>query len=169
VRQVGDELRKYKKQLGHLVSLEMGKIAAEGEGEVQEFIDICDFAVGLSRSMAGKVFPSERALVFAVSRWRCAHLHISRRSRPLAHGAVESVRCCWRDFRFQLSCGRLRVERCSLHDLRQQHCVEGRAFDASLQRRHDQDYCSRAGAQQPPGCHLRARPGRHRRGPCDGC
>lgn len=42
------------------VSLEMGKILTEGEGEVQEFIDICDFAVGLSRSMNGQVFPSER-------------------------------------------------------------------------------------------------------------
>jgi acyl-CoA reductase-like NAD-dependent aldehyde dehydrogenase len=38
----------------------MGKILAEGEGEVQEYIDICDFAVGLSRSMNGQVFPSER-------------------------------------------------------------------------------------------------------------
>ena len=42
------------------VSLEMGKILTEGEGEVQEFIDVCDFAVGLSRSMTGLVFPSER-------------------------------------------------------------------------------------------------------------
>ena len=39
----------------------MGKILPEGEGEVQEFIDICDYAVGLSRTMAGAVFPSERA------------------------------------------------------------------------------------------------------------
>ncbi len=38
----------------------MGKILTEGEGEVQEFIDVCDFAVGLSRSMTGLVFPSER-------------------------------------------------------------------------------------------------------------
>lgn len=46
--------------LGSLVSLEMGKIKAEGVGEVQEFIDIADYAVGLSRSMAGQVLPSER-------------------------------------------------------------------------------------------------------------
>ena len=41
------------------VSLEMGKIVPEGEGEVQEFVDICDFAVGLSRMLEGKVLPSE--------------------------------------------------------------------------------------------------------------
>ena len=42
------------------VSLEMGKILPEGEGEVQEYIDVCDYAVGLSRMFAGKVLPSER-------------------------------------------------------------------------------------------------------------
>jgi delta 1-pyrroline-5-carboxylate dehydrogenase len=50
VRQIGDALRQYKEPLGALVSLEMGKIYQEGLGEVQEMIDICDFAVGLSRS-----------------------------------------------------------------------------------------------------------------------
>lgn len=49
VRQIGEELRKKKSALGSLIALEMGKIQVEGEGEVQEFIDICDFAVGLSR------------------------------------------------------------------------------------------------------------------------
>ena len=47
-------------QLGKLVSLEMGKILPEGVGEVQEYVDICDYAVGLSRMMEGKVIPSER-------------------------------------------------------------------------------------------------------------
>ena len=47
-------------QLGKLVSLEMGKITPEGVGEVQEYVDICDYAVGLSRMMEGKVIPSER-------------------------------------------------------------------------------------------------------------
>lgn len=61
VRQLGNELRKYKKQLGALVSLEMGKILAEGEGEVQEMIDICDFAVGLSRQLYGLSMHSERS------------------------------------------------------------------------------------------------------------
>jgi aldehyde dehydrogenase family 7 protein A1 len=60
VRQIGDRLRKYRDALGKLVSLEMGKIIPEGVGEVQEFIDICDYAVGLSRMINGKVIPSER-------------------------------------------------------------------------------------------------------------
>jgi len=61
VRQIGDEIRKYKQQLGSLISLEMGKIIGEGVGEVQEFIDICDYATGISRTIAGQVLPSERA------------------------------------------------------------------------------------------------------------
>ncbi len=60
VRQIGQELRKYKTQLGKLVALEMGKIQAEGEGEVQEMIDIADFAVGLSRQLYGLSMHSER-------------------------------------------------------------------------------------------------------------
>ena len=60
VRQYGDELRKYKNELGWLVSYEMGKIFQEGLGEVQEMIDICDFAVGLSRQLNGQTIPSER-------------------------------------------------------------------------------------------------------------
>lgn len=46
VRQIGQSLREKKKALGQLISLEMGKILSEGEGEVQEFVDICDFACG---------------------------------------------------------------------------------------------------------------------------
>jgi aldehyde dehydrogenase family 7 protein A1 len=61
VRQIGDKLRQKKHALGKLVSLEMGKILAEGEGEVQEYIDICDYATGLSRMFAGQVIPSERS------------------------------------------------------------------------------------------------------------
>ncbi|OGL45771.1 MAG: aldehyde dehydrogenase [Candidatus Schekmanbacteria bacterium RBG_13_48_7] len=60
VRQLGLEFRKYKRELGALVSLEMGKIRAEGEGEVQEMIDIADFAVGLSRQLYGLTIHSER-------------------------------------------------------------------------------------------------------------
>lgn len=60
VRQYGEELRNYKIPLGHLVSLEMGKILQEGMGEVQEMIDICDFAVGLSRQLYGLTMHSER-------------------------------------------------------------------------------------------------------------
>lgn len=61
VRQIGDELRKYKQDLGSLVSYEMGKSLQEGLGEVQEMIDICDFAVGLSRQLNGLTMHSERA------------------------------------------------------------------------------------------------------------
>jgi L-aminoadipate-semialdehyde dehydrogenase len=60
VRQYGDELRKYKDPLGRLVSYEMGKSLQEGWGEVQEMIDICDFAVGLSRQLYGLSMHSER-------------------------------------------------------------------------------------------------------------
>src|SRR5438105_3924982 len=60
VRQVAEVLRAKKRALGALVSLETGKILAEGEGEVQEMIDVADFAVGLSRQLYGKTMPSER-------------------------------------------------------------------------------------------------------------
>ena len=61
VRQFGDKLRKNKEALGKLVSYEMGKSLQEGYGEVQEMIDICDFAVGLSRQLHGLTMHSERA------------------------------------------------------------------------------------------------------------
>jgi aldehyde dehydrogenase (NAD+) len=61
VRQIGEALRRYKKPLGRLVSMEMGKLAAEVEGEVQEMIDVADFAVGLSRQLYGLTMHSERA------------------------------------------------------------------------------------------------------------
>ncbi|XP_037030436.1 putative aldehyde dehydrogenase family 7 member A1 homolog [Bradysia coprophila] len=70
VRQIGDELRKYLQPLGKLVSLEMGKILPEGVGEVQEFVDICDYAVGLSRMFAGQVIPSERNQHIILEKWR---------------------------------------------------------------------------------------------------
>lgn len=60
IRQVGDALRKNKERLGRLVSYEMGKSLQEGYGEVQEMIDICDFAVGLSRQLHGFTMHSER-------------------------------------------------------------------------------------------------------------
>ena len=60
IRLFGNELRKSKTELGTLVSIESGKILQEGLGEVQEMIDICDFAVGLSRQLYGLTMPSER-------------------------------------------------------------------------------------------------------------
>lgn len=60
VRAIGEAFREHKDDLGSLVALEMGKIKAEGDGEVQEAIDIADFAVGLSRQLYGLTMPSER-------------------------------------------------------------------------------------------------------------
>lgn len=70
VRQIGDELRRNLQPLGRLVALEMGKIVGEGVGEVQEFVDICDYAVGLSRMFAGQILPSERAEHTILEQWR---------------------------------------------------------------------------------------------------
>ena len=69
VRQIGEELRKKKCALGSLISLEVGKIKTEGDGEVQEYIDICDMAVGMSRTIGGKVIPSERPEHMILEQW----------------------------------------------------------------------------------------------------
>jgi aldehyde dehydrogenase (NAD+) len=60
IRDLGNALREFKEPLGDLVAIEMGKIRIEGQGEVQEMIDICDFAVGLSRQLYGLTMHSER-------------------------------------------------------------------------------------------------------------
>jgi len=69
VRLLGEELRANKQGLGRLVSIEVGKIAAEGLGEVQEMIDICDFAVGLSRQLYGVTIASERPGHRVMEQW----------------------------------------------------------------------------------------------------
>ncbi|ESN93829.1 hypothetical protein HELRODRAFT_157787 [Helobdella robusta] len=69
VRQLGNALRDKKELLGKLVSLEMGKILSEGAGEIQEYIDICDYAVGLSRMFSGKIIPSERPKHILLENW----------------------------------------------------------------------------------------------------
>lgn len=69
VRAIGDEIRKHKDALGALVSLEVGKIRSEGLGEVQETIDIADFAVGLSRQLHGLTMPSERPQHRLMEQW----------------------------------------------------------------------------------------------------
>jgi aldehyde dehydrogenase (NAD+) len=69
VRLLGEELRATKHELGRLVMIEAGKIAAEGRGEVQEMIDICDFAVGLSRQLYGLTIASERAAHRMMEQW----------------------------------------------------------------------------------------------------
>lgn len=70
VREIGDELRRFKDDLGTLVTLETGKILAEGKGEVQEMIDIADFATGLSRQLHGLTMPSERAEHRMYEQWQ---------------------------------------------------------------------------------------------------
>jgi len=70
IRQLGDALRAAKADLGLLVSLEMGKIRSEGEGEVQEMIDMCDFAVGLSRQLYGLTMACERPQHRLFEQWR---------------------------------------------------------------------------------------------------
>ncbi len=69
VRLLGNALREYKDDLGALVTLEMGKILPEGLGEVQEMIDICDFAVGQSRMMYGQTMHSERPMHRMYEQW----------------------------------------------------------------------------------------------------
>ena len=70
VRRYGEALRGLKKELGQLVALEAGKILAEGEGEVQEMIDICDFATGLSRQLHGLTIASERPGHRMMEQWQ---------------------------------------------------------------------------------------------------
>lgn len=60
VNRLGQLLREHKNDIGDLISLEVGKVTSEARGEVQEMIDICDFAVGLSRQLYGRTMPSER-------------------------------------------------------------------------------------------------------------
>ena len=69
VRRLSDRFRELKTPLGRLVSLEAGKILAEGEGEVQEMIDICDFANGLSRQLYGLTIASERPNHRMLEQW----------------------------------------------------------------------------------------------------
>ena len=69
IRQLGNALRVAKKDLGMLVTLEAGKIIAEGQGEVQEMIDICDFATGLSRQLYGLTIASERPNHRMMEQW----------------------------------------------------------------------------------------------------
>ena len=69
VRDFGERLRAEKKRLGELVARETGKLLAEGEGEIQEIIDICEFAVGLSRQLYGLTMQSERPMHRMYEQW----------------------------------------------------------------------------------------------------
>jgi len=69
VRKLGERLRRHKDDLGTIISLEVGKIRSEGLGEVQEMIDVCDFAVGLSRQLHGLTIASERPKHRMIEQW----------------------------------------------------------------------------------------------------
>jgi aldehyde dehydrogenase (NAD+) len=69
IREIGEQLRQHKEVLGYLIALEMGKSKQEGEGEVQEMIDMADFAVGQSRMLYGKTMHSERPLHRMYEQW----------------------------------------------------------------------------------------------------
>ena len=69
IREFGNELRNQKANLAKVITKEARKIVSEAEGEVQEAIDMCDFACGLSRSIGGKVMPSERKDHVLIERW----------------------------------------------------------------------------------------------------
>jgi len=69
VRELGDAFRAHKRALGELITLEVGKIRSEAEGEVQEIVDVCDHACGLSRTIGGAVWASERPDHRLVERW----------------------------------------------------------------------------------------------------
>src|SRR5690606_3066745 len=69
VRAIGEVVRQHKSALAEIITLESGKIRAEAEGEVQEWIDVCDFAVGLSRQLYGNTIASERPGHSLVEHW----------------------------------------------------------------------------------------------------
>lgn len=111
VRQIGDALRGKLTLLGKLLSLENGKIYPEGVGEVQEYIDMCDYAVGLSRMFGGKIMPSESELLLLLKWWdQDVCFVVSCRTRTRPDGAVESSGRGGDHHSLQLPCGRVRVE-----------------------------------------------------------
>ena len=116
VRDLGNALREMKEPLGDLVSLEMGKIRAEGHGEVQEMIDICDFATGLSRQLYGLT------------------MALGAAGAP-DDGAVASPGRRRRHHGLQLPGGGLGVEQRHRRRVRRSGRVEARRPDAALRRR----------------------------------
>ena len=97
VRRLGNALRELKHELGQLVTLETGKIIAEGEGEVQEMIDICDFAVGQSRMLYGLTIQSERPSHRLMEQWHplgsspCNQCSLSISRSLSGHGTPRSL------------------------------------------------------------------------------
>ena len=152
VRLLGEELRKHKSALGSLVSLEMGKIKAEGDGEVQEMIDIARLR---GRPVAHALRPADAF----------------RAAEPPHVRAMASARRRRRDHRVQFSGRRLGVECVPRGDLRQRHGLEAVAEDGAVRGRRAAHLQSRARAQWTaadlPAVHRRRRRPRRalRRGP----
>ena len=95
MRLIGNRLRERKSELGALVTLEMGKIRAEGEGEVQEMIDICDFATGLSRQLYGLTIASERQDHRMMEQWHPLGVRGRDQCLQLSGRRVELERGAW--------------------------------------------------------------------------
>ena len=140
VRLFGEELRAAKTELGRLVTLEAGKIISEGLGEVQEMIDICDFAVGLSRQLYGLTIATERAEHRMMETWH-----------PLGVGRHH--------LRVQLPGRGLVLERGAGAGLRQSGRVEAVGEDAA-------DCAGHSGAVRARGAEVRRRAGRVVGRPC---
>ncbi len=136
VRLLGEELRAAKDDLGRLVTLEAGKIVSEGLGEVQEMIDICDFAVGLSRQLYGRTIATERADHRMMETWH-----------PLG--------VCRRHLGVQLSGRGVVLERGARAGLRRSGGVEAVGEDAAHRARHPgagRARHARASATRPTAC-----------------
>jgi len=93
VRRYAEALRVHRHDLGRLVTLETGKILAEGEGEVQEMIDICDFAVGLARQLHGLTIASERPAHRLMEQWHPLGVVAIISRRPCGRGTARSPWC----------------------------------------------------------------------------
>lgn len=165
VRQIGDRLRSQLQNLGKLVSLEMGKISAEGVGEVQEYVDICDYATGLSRSLNGQIIPSERPGHSLLEQWN--PLGISFALFLLSSPIFRSDRC---HLGLQLPVCRLWMEQCAGPGHGQLRHLEAGPLDAADGHRRHQADRRRPQGQQPAWRTLlpRLRRGRSRPGPGQG-
>ena len=142
VREIGEELRAHKAELGALVTLETGKILAEGLGEVQEMIDMADFAVGLSRQLYGVTMASERPGHRMYEQWH-----------PLGVAGVITA--------FNFPGGRLGLERADRRGVRRLRHLEALAEDSAHRHRGAKDLLARARpARLARRFHSAHRPGR---------
>lgn len=156
VRQVGNALREVLEPLGKLVSLEVGKSKVEGVGEVQEYVDVCDFAVGLSRTLQGQLLPSERPNHVLLERYHplgCIGV-ITAFSYVCPHFFFFCLFVCPLSLTrppARLSQRRVWLEQRLGHDHRQRHVVEGRTVHAVDHGGHDTRGGVCARAQQAAG------------------